>query len=128
MSKLTLNSVMVNGSSQANLLESNSSNPPTNLMNQTRFSFQFLSCSTLRGLITKNLIKLTRNPSVLLMNVIFPILWVVAVCLGLRNDPHDIPFGIVNDELIIMQEYCIVYDQGEWYPNSIPQFTKIPLS
>ena len=121
LNDLISDSVIVNGSSQANLLESNLSYPTTNLMSQTRFSFQFLSCSTLRGLIIKNLIKLTRNPSVLVMNVIFPILWVIAVYLGLRKDPYDIPFGIVNDELKIMQENCSVYDQGDWYPNSIPQ-------
>ena len=46
------------------------------------------------------------------MNVILPILWVLTVCLGFNKDPHDIPFGIVNDELKIMQENCTIYDQG----------------
>ena len=111
-SKLTLNNVLVNGSSKANILEPTFISVP-DLKNTTKISNQFLSCSTLRGLVTKNLIKLTRNPSVLLMNVILPILWVLTVCLGFNKDPHDIPFGIVNDELKIMQENCTTYDQGD---------------
>ena len=62
---------------------------------------------------------MTRNPSVLIMNVVLPILWIVCVSIGFYKDPHDIPFGIVNDELKIIQENCDVYDQGNWCLNSI---------
>ena len=118
-SELTLNNVMVEGSSQANLLTS-TSKLTNNFLMPTNFLCQNISCSTLRGLVTKNVIKLIRNPSVLLMMIILPILMVVAFYLACgKRGPHDIPFGIVNDELKMMLEHCPAYDQGDWYLKSI---------
>ena len=58
-SELTLNNVMVEGSSQAN--GSSSTYTPTN--NSKRCSFQFVSWSTVKGLVIKNIIKLIRDYS-----------------------------------------------------------------
>jgi hypothetical protein len=60
----------------------------------------------------KNLLKLMRNPSVLIMMIFLPIIMVVSFCLAFGNEAYNIPFVIVNDELPYMLDNCPPYIQG----------------
>ena len=73
---------------------------------------KFISCSTIHALVVKNLLKLMRNPSVLIMMMFLPIIMVVSFCLAFRNEAYNIPFVIVNDELPYMLDNCPTYIQG----------------
>ena len=73
---------------------------------------KFISCSTIHALVVKNLLKLMRNPSVLIMMMFLPIIMVVSFCLAFRNEAYNIPFVLVNDELPYMLDNCPTYIQG----------------
>ena len=73
---------------------------------------KLISCSTIHALVMKNLLKLMRNPSVLIMMIFLPIIMVVTFCLAFGNEAYDIPFVIVNDELSYMLDHCPPYNQG----------------
>ena len=73
---------------------------------------KLISCSTIHALVMKNLLKLMRNPSVLIMMIFLPIIMVVTFCLAFGNEAYDIPFVIVNDELPYMLDNCPTYIQG----------------
>ena len=73
---------------------------------------KFISCSTVHALVMKNLLKLVRNPSVLIMMILLPIIMVVSFCLAFRYEAYNIPFVIVNDELPYMLDNCPTYIQG----------------
>ena len=73
---------------------------------------KFISCSTIYALVMKNLLKLMRNPSVLILMIFLPIISMVTFCLAFRNEAYNIPFVIVNDELPYMLDNCPTYIQG----------------
>ena len=105
----SLNGFIVERSSMDNLLTS--TDESKNIPKQWPVS-KVISCSTIHALVVKNLLKLMRNPSVLIMMMFLPIIMVVSFCLAFRNEAYNIPFVIVNDELPYMIDNCPTYIQG----------------
>ena len=105
----SLNGVIVERSSVDNLLTL--TDECKNIHKQQPLS-KFISCSTIHALVMKNLLKLMRNPSVLIMMIFLPIIMVVSFCLAFGNEGYNIPFVIVNDELPYMLDSCPPYNQG----------------
>ena len=105
----SLNGFIVERSSIDNLLTSTDENK--NIHKQWSLS-KFISSSTIHALVMKNLLKLMRNPSVLIMMIFLPIIMVVSFCVVFRNEAYNIPFVIVNDELPYMIDNCPTYIQG----------------
>ena len=105
----SLNGFILERSSIDNLLTS--SDESKNIHKQRPHS-KFISCSTIHALVMKNLLKLMRNPSVLIMMIFLPIIMVVSFCLAFGNEAYNIPFVIVNDELPYMLDNCPPYIQG----------------
>ena len=105
----SLNGFIVEKSSKDNLLISTDKNKqipkPWTLS-------KLISCSTIHALVMKNLLKLMRNPSVLIMMIFLPIIMVVTFCLAFGNEAYNIPFVIVNDELPCMSDHCPPYNEG----------------
>ena len=105
----SLNGFIVERSSIDNLVTS--TDESKNIRKQWPVS-KFISCSTIHALVMKNLLKLVRNPSVLIMMILLPIIMVVSFCLAFRYEAYNIPFVIVNDELPYMLDNCPTYIQG----------------
>ena len=105
----SLNGFIVERSSIDNLLTSTDENKK--IHNPWSLS-KLISCSTIHALVMKNLLKLIRNPSVLIMMIFLPIIMVVSFCLAFGNEAYNIPFVIVNDELPYMLDNCPPYIQG----------------
>ena len=105
----SLNGFIMERSSIDNLL---TSTDESKNIHKQRLLSKFISCSTIHALVMKNLLKLMRNPSVLIMMIFLPIIMVVTFCVAFGNEAHDIPFVIVNDELPYMSDHCPPYNQG----------------
>ena len=105
----SLNGFIVEKSSKDNLLTLTDKNKQ---ITKPWSLSKLISCSTIHALVMKNLLKLMRNPSVLIMMIFLPIIMVVTFCLAFGNEAYDIPFVIVNDELPYMSDYCPPYNQG----------------
>ena len=105
----SLNGFIVERSSIDNLLTSTDENKK---IHNPWSLFKLISRSTIHALVMKNLLKLIRNPSVLIMMLFLPIVMVISFCLAFGNEAYNIPFVIVNDELPYMLDNCPPYIQG----------------
>ena len=64
------------------------------------------SARTLYASVIKNLTKMIRNPTTLLLILLLPMLEVVVFSIAIGKDPKELPIALVNHELPKMLENC----------------------
>uniref|UniRef100_T1J7J3 ABC transporter domain-containing protein n=1 Tax=Strigamia maritima TaxID=126957 RepID=T1J7J3_STRMM len=81
--------------------------PVTAVMKQPKHRNFFvpLSAGRISGLIIKNFTQIRRNPMLILLQFIIPIVQITAVFLAIGSNPHDIPIAVYNEDHYMGVQY-----------------------